>query len=150
MSRWLCSVWLNILVQVASSVLAFSTVRCTVPMFALAFSKLDVTPSITRLTSLTRSSSACSRASRVSDCERVRVFAPEVDGLAKRSSVSSSRFKPAIPRVSVAFDMASRMAWLAAFANVNVAIATSYLRFQASALPAPASSHGISTQRPII
>ena len=72
MSRWLCSVWPNILVQVPSSALAPSTVRCTVPILAFAVSKLAVTPSMTRFTSRTRSSSARRRASRVSDWLRAR------------------------------------------------------------------------------
>lgn len=110
-------------VHVANSVLAFSTVRCTVLIFSLAFVKLAVTPSITRLTSRTRSSSAFKRASRASDWLRARcsgccfcalealevgvcfcVVAP-LSGLANRSSLSSSRRSFAMSGVSVDFDI---------------------------------------------
>lgn len=122
MSRWLCSVWLRMRVHVARSVEALFTVLCTVPIFSFAFSREDVTPSITRLTSRTRSSSARSCASRSSValwCEDDRFCAELVlllgvcfwvvaalSGLANRSSSSSWMLRRAMSGCALDFDMA--------------------------------------------
>jgi hypothetical protein len=121
--RWLCSVWLRIRVQVARRVEALLTVWCTVPMFALAFSSDALTPSITLLTSRTRSSSACRRASRASSASwRFSARAGLLDGasslgvcfcvvaplsgLANRSSsLSSCRRRRAMSVASVDLDI---------------------------------------------
>ncbi len=68
-SRWLCSVWLNIRVQVASKVEACWTVRWTVDMFDCAFWREVVTFEMMVLISRTRASSARRRVSCSSrDC----------------------------------------------------------------------------------
>jgi len=66
MSRWLCSVWLRIRVQVLSSVLAVLTVFATVFMLPFARSSVPTTPSINSLMLRTPSNSLRSIASRAS------------------------------------------------------------------------------------